>query len=224
MSAVPSNYLCKILLVLADRSEAQSLLQDFAFAKLTENFYRCPDMHMSILIDMIILDQWGKDGVIRALTNTVLKNYDSCVNVGFAGACSPRFPLQTCYTIDRVSQLSKDLPNQLDTTPELTVIALPSLPKATLVSAHAPYTYGFHDTFQLVDMEGYAIAELCKNVNLRCMMLKITSDYTTEDGRDYIKQHKHVLSEKLSCAFASTIYDIIECSTLQQVYRSSPIN
>ncbi|EPJ30998.1 hypothetical protein CP061683_0615 [Chlamydia psittaci 06-1683] len=44
--------------------------------------------------------------------------------------------------------------------------------------------------------------------------MKITSDYTTEDGRDYIKQHKHVLSEKLSCAFASTIYDIIECSIL----------
>ncbi|QXE27205.1 hypothetical protein [Chlamydia buteonis] len=214
MSAAPSNYLCKILLVLADRQEAQSLLQDFAFTKLTNNFYRCPDIHMSILIDMIILDQWGKDGVVQALTNTLLKNYDSCVNIGFAGACSSRFPLQTCYTIDKVSQLSKDIPNQLDTTPELTVTALPSLSKATLVSAHAPYKHGFHDTFQLVDMEGYSIAGLCKNLNLRCMMLKITSDYTTKDGGDYIKQHKRVLSEKLSCAFASTIYDIIEFSTL----------
>ncbi|ASD30539.1 hypothetical protein [Chlamydia abortus] len=214
MSAAPSNYLCKILLVLADKNEAQSLLQDFAFTKLTNHFYRCPDRHMSILIDMIILDRWGKDGVVQSLTHTVLQNYDSCVNVGFAGACSSKFPLQTRYTIDKVSQLSKDIPNQLDTTPELTVTALPSLTKATLVSAHAPYTYGFHDTFQLVDMEGYFIAELCKNLHLRCMMLKITSDYTTKEGRDYIQQHKHVLSKKLSCAFASAIYDIIELSTL----------
>ncbi|MEF9497263.1 hypothetical protein [Chlamydia sp. 04-14] len=217
MSAVLSNYFCKILLILADMNEAKSLIEDFDFTRVNKNFYECRDTHMSIAMDMILLEQWGENGVIKALRNTKLENYDSCVNLGFAGSCSPDLPLQTFYTIDKVSQLSKTSPEQLDSAIALEIIAIPNLPRANLVSAHAPYKYGFHKTFQLVDMEGYAIARLCKNHNLRCMMIKITSDYATQEGGEYLKKHRNVLAEKLSYAFTSSIYDIVETSIPSQI-------
>ncbi|SYX08865.1 nucleosidase,Phosphorylase superfamily [Chlamydia poikilotherma] len=217
MSAALSNYLCKILLILADMNEAKSLIEDFAFIRTDKNFYQCRDSHMSIAMDMILLEQWGKDGVIKALKDIKLENYDSCVNLGFAGSCSPDLPLQNFYTINSVSQLSKTTPEQLDSAIELEIIAIPNLPKATLVSAHTPYKHGFHETFQLVDMEGYAIARLCKNHNLRCMMIKIISDYATQEGGEYLKKHRDVLAEKLSYAFTSSIYAIVEASIPSQI-------
>ncbi|MEF9519873.1 hypothetical protein SBV45_04840 [Chlamydia crocodili] len=217
MSAALSNYLCKILLILADMDEAKSLIEDFAFNRADKNFYQCRDSHMSIAMDMILLEQWGEDGVIQALRDIKLENYDSCVNLGFAGSCSPDLPLQTFYTIDKVSKLSKTTPEQLDSAIELEIVAIPNLPKANLVSAHAPYKYGFHETFQLVDMEGYAIARLCKNHNLPCMMMKITSDYATREGEEYLKKHRSILAEKLSYAFTSSIYDIVETSIPSQI-------
>ncbi|WP_375793284.1 hypothetical protein O1W69_04055 [Chlamydia sp. 12-01] len=217
MLAALSNYFCKILLVLADMNEAKSLIADFAFTQADKNFYQCRDSHMSIAMDMILLEQWGEDGVIKALRNIQLEHYDSCVNLGFAGSCSPDLPLQTFYTIDKVSQLSKTTPEQLDSTIELAITAIPNLPRANLVSAHAPYKYGFHETYQLVDMEGYTVARLCKNHNLRCMMIKITSDYATQEGGEYIKQHRNVLAEKLSYAFTSSIYDIVDTSIPSQI-------
>ncbi|QVE48926.1 hypothetical protein SBV42_04020 [Chlamydia crocodili] len=217
MSAALSNYLCKILLILADINEAKSLIEDFAFKRTDKNFYQCRDSHMSIAMDMILLEQWGEEGVIKALRDIELENYDSCVNLGFAGSCCPDLPLQTFYTIDKVSQLSKTNPKQLDSAVELAVIAIPNLPRASLVSAHAPYKYGFHETFRLVDMEGYTIARLCKNHNLHCMMMKITSDYTIQEGGEYLKKHKNILAEKLSYAFSSSIYDIVETSIPSQI-------
>lgn len=215
-----SNYLCKLLLVLADINEAKSLIQDFTFSQTANNFYQCRDSHMSIAMDMIILDQWGENGVLQALENIKLENYDSCVNIGFAGTCSPHLPLQTCYTIDKVSLFREDSPtlcNLTEETSELTITTIPNLLQANLVSVRAPYRQGFHDTLQLVDMEGYSIAKLCKHHNLRCMMIKIASDYTTKEGGDYLNQHKSVLAKKLSSAFSSSFYNIIESSIPSQI-------
>lgn len=217
MSAALSNYLCRVLLILADMNEAKSLIQDFSFTRYDKNFYQCRDAHMSLAIDMILLEQWGEAGVIKALSNTKLEDYDSCVNLGFAGSCSPDLPLQSFYTVDKVAQLSKTHPKQLDSAIALEITTLPNLPKASLVSAHAPYRYGFHETFQLVDMEGHTIARLCKNHHLHCMMIKITSDYATQEGGVYLKKHKNVLAEKLSYAFSSSIYDIVATSTPSQI-------
>ncbi|WP_348663935.1 hypothetical protein [Chlamydia vaughanii] len=218
MSAALSSYQCRLLLIFADIEEAKSLIRDFAFIQKGTNLFQCRDSHTSIAMDMIILNQWGESGVLEAFqTIEEIETYHACVNIGFAGACSKDLLLHNCYTIEHISELSKDSPFNVSDNPELSITPIPSFPTAKLVSAHAPYKHGTHETFQLIDMEGYTIARLCSDYHLRCIMLKIASDFTTTNGGDYLNLHKNTLAEELSSAFASCLHEIVELAVAATV-------
>ncbi|AHK63060.1 hypothetical protein BOKEGFJH_00186 [Chlamydia avium] len=192
----PSNYI-RLLFIFADMCEAEAIINKYPFQKQKNNFYTCWDANHSCLMDILLLQQWGRQGVISSLNTELLSNYHACLNIGFAGTSSFLFPLHSCYSIDRVAELSSENPQTLSHQPELELISLSSLPLAHLVSSPTPYRYGMHDYFQLIDMEGYTISQLCKKQNLPCMMIKIVSDYTTPEGGEYIKNNKHALAETL---------------------------
>lgn len=182
----------RLLIVLADLQEAKALIQEIPFQKCSSHTYRYEDARTRW--DLMILQRWGKEGVLASLSPSMLSHYHGCVNLGFAGACSLRFPRQACYTISEVS---------LPDTPYHPLTTVPSLPTARLVSFHEPYRQGLHDTFELVDMEGYTLATICQEAHRTCWMIKVVSDYTTPNGGEYLHRHKSRLARRLSQTFIS---------------------
>lgn len=185
------------LLLFADRCEADAFFSLFPFTQSSPHLYHCPQ----VPIDLCIFHAWGEQGVISTFAQHPCNQYDLWINIGFAGACSPLLPLQHCYTVSQVYQLTPDIPPKLSQAPSLPLHPLPFLPVHTLVSAHTPYTYGFHPTFTLVDMEGYTVASYAQQWQIPCMMIKITSDYTEPSQRSSFHHIKRALSEHLAQTF-----------------------
>lgn len=217
-----TNY-TRLLFIFADMCEAEAVIQGYPFEKKHLNFYTYRDTNHLCFMDLLILKQWGRDGVISSLTPELLSNYHACVNMGFAGSSSFCFPLHNCYTITRVAELNHENPQDPSPQPELTLLPLPSLSSAHLASSSIPYKYGMLEHLQLIDMEGYTIAQLCKNHNLPCIMIKIVSDYTTPKGSDYLKKNKHALAETLCVTLRECLISIIALVTPSNVKKSLPI-
>lgn len=213
----------RLLFIFADICEAEAVIREYPFEKKHPNFYSYRNANHLCLMDLLILKQWGRDGVISSLTTELLSNYHACINMGFAGSSSFCFPLHSCYTIDRVVELSRENPQALSHQPELTLLPLPSLPLAHLASSPIPYKYGIQEHLQLIDMEGYTIARLCKNQGLPCIMIKIVSDYTIPEGSDYLKNNKHALAETLCATLRELLISIIALVTPSNIKKSPAI-
>lgn len=199
----------RLLFIFADMCEAEAIIQGNPFLQKRPNFYTYEDPSRVCCIDLLILTRWGRDGVAASVHTALLSHYHACVNMGFAGSASQSFPLHSCYTIARVAELSDTDPYTLSSRPELPLYCLPSLPAAYLVSSPRPYKYGMQDSFQLIDMEGYAIADRCASLGLPCIMIKIVSDYTTPEGGDYLKNNKHALAKTLCSTLRESLDAII---------------
>lgn len=52
--------------------------------------------------------------------------------------------------------------------------------------------------YDLVDMEGYAIAYMAQSLGIKCQMWKIVSDFASPGGRELIAKNKSKLSQKLA--------------------------
>jgi hypothetical protein len=185
----------KLLLIFADPVEASETLALFPFSARSEFLYSYSTE--TALLDVIILKQWGHKGVLQALTPTPI-GYDLWLNLGFAGAGNPCIPLLRTYTITSVRKCS----DQMSLGEELLVIPVPKLPLAQLTSVTSPYREGFNPHLQLVDMEGFSIAQQAALVSCPCSMIKISSDYTTQQGRSFLQSNKARLSKKLADAFS----------------------
>lgn len=189
----------KILLLFADLCEAKALLEKIPFQQTAEHVYHTNNQQLHL--DLCILPTWGPAGVYQALRKYTLSTYDLWINLGFAGSCQPSLPLMQIFSIDQVHQLDAFIPTQRSKAPSLRVLPTPNLPLQILVSAHQPYTHGFHDTFSLVDMEGYTIATYAKHYGIPCMMIKIVSDYTEPSLRKNFHAMKDILSHQISQQF-----------------------
>lgn len=188
-----------ILLLFADFCEAEALLQELAFQKLSRNFYRVT--YQQTQLDLCIFPMWGSQGVKQAFHQHPLTHYDLWINVGFAGACQKKISLMECFSIYQVAQLDINIPPQRSKAPLIDLLPIPALPLQTLVTTHKPYVYGFHKEFSLVDMEGYTIAQYAKKLGIPCMMMKLVSDYTEPKLRTNFHLIKRVLSKKIANHF-----------------------
>ncbi|WP_201456820.1 hypothetical protein [Chlamydia sp. 17-3921] len=201
----------KLFCFIADFCEAKALLQNFYFKKQEgNNLYQYESKQF--LLDVCILNSWGEAAVMCALQNypQALTSYDLWLNIGFAGACNPSIPLQKCFLIKSLRKSSSTDPKCLTQDPALILNTIgTTLPSNTLVTAEAPYTLGFHNTFQLIDMEGYMIASLAKQYQQPLSMLKIISDYTIPRRDDFIKKQSPQLATKLAETFMTHLFEIV---------------
>lgn len=181
----------KLLLIFADPAEAARTLSLFPFSLNKENFYTYHTEN--VLLDVMVLKTWGYRGVVQALSPPP-SGYDLWINAGFSGAGNPNIPLLKTYTITSV----KELTPTTSVEEELEVTPIPRLPLAQLTSVRSPYRDGFHEYLQLVDMEGFFIAKQASLVACPCSMIKVSSDYTTREGQDFLKNNKVKLSQKLA--------------------------
>lgn len=189
----------KILLLFADFCEAEVLLQKLAFQQFSQHLYSVS--YKQIQLDLCILPAWGMQGVNQIFRLYRLTHYHLWINLGFAGACQRSISLMKSYSIHQVCQLDTNVPTQLTAAPTLDLLPIPDLPVQTLVSAHKPYVYGFHNHFSLVDMEGYTIAQYAKAHHIPCMMMKLTSDYTEPKLRTHFHLMKYRLSQEIANSF-----------------------
>ncbi len=99
------------------------------------------------------------------------------INVGIAGALSNKFKIGDWIEISKVNNLNCNIVNKLKT--------------ATLVTVNQPIvneTEAKKLDADLVDMEGYVVANFAKKNNLKCYILKMVSDFANENSStDYKK-------------------------------------
>ncbi|MBQ8498336.1 hypothetical protein [Chlamydia sp.] len=183
----------KILLIFADPIEASETLALFPFSAC-DNFYTYCTEHLHL--DVLVLEKWGYEGVLQALTPPP-SGYNLWINLGFAGATNPNIPLLTTYTITNVKELTK----KTFVAREFMVTPISGLPQAQLTTVKSPYREGFHNNLQLVDMEGFFVAQQAFLSASPCSMIKVTSDYTTQKGNVFLNKNKIRLSQKLAQAF-----------------------
>lgn len=172
------------LFIFADYCEAKALINT-GFSRRSYNFFS------SKQADLVILDCWGSQGVLTTLTK-VFSSYSLWINAGFAGAASYTLHLGQCYSVHTVYPYHRRSLYQLQ--------PYAFLPAKELTSFDIPYTDGIHNIFELIDMEGFAIAKLAESYHIPCTMIKIVSDYTEPSGREYLLRYKDKLSHTLASA------------------------
>ncbi|SPN73546.1 nucleosidase,Phosphorylase superfamily [Chlamydia serpentis] len=211
------NTLKKIFCIVADYREISPLLQTLSFKQINHNLYSHigPNYHL----DLYIVHVWGSMAMLEALQNYPRSStdYDLWINLGFAGACSPKIPLGKCYNINQIGKLSNDSPPRLTEDLHYVLESLPdSLPQNSLVTSPTTYHYGFHETFKLVDMEGYAIASEAAYYEIPCAFLKIVSDYTIP-GDNPLDKRAQKLSENLTQILLKALPELIKTATPPKV-------
>ncbi len=146
---------------------------------------------------------------LHAASATLAKHaheYDEIWNFGFAGALNDQHELGTLIPIRTIRKYVPVELHKLDsgsrkclenTLPEITIAA----EGASLISSDFPLHNNERKQqipFDLIDMEGYAIAYTANHLGKKCSMWKIVSDFASEGGRELIRQNKQCLAEKIA--------------------------
>lgn len=160
----------------------------------------------------IVLTSIGIHSAITTLAKYI-HQIDEVWNIGFAGTLKEDTPLGTLVEIDQVGKYTP-LPVNLDARSiEIVENAIPPLflPNrnskikngARLISSDFP----IHDqqlrqtlshSWDLVDMEGYGIANLSLGLNKPCRLWKIVSDFASRGGRELIRKNRTYYSEMIA--------------------------
>jgi len=129
----------------------------------------------------------GPNKVRSALTSSVLKGYDEIWNIGFAGALHKNLPFGSIHEISFIGRHESDRSFQIQAEGK------------KLITFDQP----LHDpilrdqlslTWDLVDMEGHAIAEIAKAENIPCRFIKIVSDNADDNTSTSIRENAPKLS------------------------------
>lgn len=168
----------------------------FFFKKLDivqrEGVYRYRHSFCDILITGI-----GFYFVLQRLL-PILNDYTQVYSLGIAGALDHRLPLFTPYSIASC-HLEAFTKNRDTHSINLFYSNYPSIPINThgkkLVSTLIPIhdksiqEKWFKQGYDLVDMEGYFLAQLCHVVNKKCMLYRVVSDFCLERGEKMIQKN-----------------------------------
>ncbi|MCH9609906.1 MAG: hypothetical protein S4CHLAM45_13680 [Chlamydiales bacterium] len=134
---------------------------------------------------------------------------DEVINIGLAGTLKNGREIGTLLPIHKVGKyipLSEEERNPtLNECLEKTVptIILKEGEGDHLVSSDFPIHLEKHRQrlsphYDLVDMEGYSIAHLAKQLGKKCSIWKIVSDFASPGGRELIRKHKSQLSKQIA--------------------------
>ena len=120
-------------------------------------------------------------------------------NLGLAGTLSHNLDIGTLLPISRLGKYIP-IPNQHATAPADLKLGDSGI---ALVSSDFPIHEHVHRehlsaNYDMVDMEGYAIAYMANALGIKCRMWKIVSDFASPGGRELISKNKHQLSKKIA--------------------------
>jgi adenosylhomocysteine nucleosidase len=129
-------------------------------------------------------------------------------NLGLAGSLRDTFSIGDIQEVNTVGKYVPVSDGSLDCVSEdclSTVLPAFKLQASgmKLISSDFPIHDEQHNLhlktkWDLVDMEGYGIAYAAAALGKKCRMWKIISDFASPGGRDFIKQNKSRLSEKMA--------------------------
>lgn len=131
-------------------------------------------------------------------------------NVGFAGVLHDHLPIMELVRISRVDKYWPHSDIDIDSKKLVhhTLCPVKLFDEGySLISSDTPiHEIAVRDKlsqvgYDLVDMEGYAIAHLAKHLKIPCYMYKIVSDYARAGGVSLIRKYANELSEKISQLF-----------------------
>ena len=115
-----------------------------------------------------------------------LSSFTHIWNLGLAGALNPSYTIGQKIEIQSIAKENHPL-IQINKTGARLLTSDTPLHNANLKKALSPH-------YDLVDMEGYAIAKAAQKANIPCRMTKIISDFAEEGGSALIKQQLPALS------------------------------
>ena len=141
----------------------------------------------------ILITGMGLEQTERAVTKHI-EHASALINFGIAGALRQELAVGSIHNVRHVaSEDFEKIGIQKDGLRLLSVIA-------PLFDPKARYLNSYH--FDLVDMEGYAIAKVAQMHGKPCFLYKIISDHCTSDGSCLIKERLPMLSQRLAQALA----------------------
>jgi adenosylhomocysteine nucleosidase len=130
---------------------------------------------------VLIISGIGKANAAMACIYLSMKFHPSCIyNLGAAGATDISFPLGSIYHINKV--IEPDRPDLETGIPhEYIPDVVKGYPTAILATQDKPIRepverQRISSEAELVDMEGAAVAQACRLLQIRCMLFKFVSD------------------------------------------------
>ncbi|MCE5295249.1 MAG: hypothetical protein LLF94_11655 [Chlamydiales bacterium] len=139
---------------------------------------------------------------IQAIHNTY--NIKEVINIGFAGSLNPKLELGSIWPISSCSKHlwhpKGHIAAQNCLANEITTLALQT-DGVSLSTVDFPlYETPAHliDVCDLIDMEGYAIAQAALSLGLPCTLYKLVSDYCTSTSLSEIKNNMRKYSQIVS--------------------------
>jgi nucleoside phosphorylase len=180
----------KHLIIFATEQEAQDTLK-IADAKKTQNvkLYDFAKGH-------ILICGMGPKATEESIKNHI-QHYDLIVNFGIVGALREDI---SSHEIHMVSTVSNDTFHKIKLQNEGLRLLTVTEPLHDKEKRDA-----FSSDFDLVDMEGYVIAQYAAQHKKPCKMYKIISDFCKAGGPEEIKAKLPALSQKLSDHFSHII-------------------
>jgi adenosylhomocysteine nucleosidase len=149
----------------------------------------------------------------RQVLESFFKLYhcDYILNIGFAGAISDTYRKGDIVSVSQViNEESKNLPITIRNIDFISLksVRLITVNKAVLNSERRSYLQQKYET-DIVDMEGYAFAELCRENNTPFSSIKIISDLADKQAvKDFLKNYK-MLAGKMIPVVKKTIENLL---------------
>ncbi|WP_213318467.1 hypothetical protein [Chlamydiifrater volucris] len=216
------------LVIVADIREIQAFLEAEEAIPIHDNVYRIS--FDSFSVDILIAG-WGMDVAVSTVKQWLKRSdifYDFWINIGIAGVSSQQKALSETYSIATVKKIidrssfpssyaEKNLLPSIDQstknlwiidplTPQISPRHLSIFPSASLYTASKPVNDGLNDSFELIDMEGYGLAALAKDIGVSITLIKITSDYANAAASLFIYIHLPELSEKIKKSLHQALF------------------
>lgn len=123
------------------------------------------------------------------------------INIGFAGSLKDHHRFGEIYAIDTLGKLHH---------PELKVAASSPFPKAALFTSDYPIhsqttRKSLGKNYDLVDMEGWALAWTCQEFGIPCRFFKIVSDFCSKTTPQEIRAKSKELSRIIDATFFTVL-------------------
>ena len=163
----------------------------------------------------IFVSGMGPDAARRTTEEAIRQGAERVLNAGVCAALSPEIPRGSVFRIERVA--NEDDERAID----LPVEPGNPLPLARLASVERPLfeparRERLAQRADLVEMEGFAIADVCRRNDVPCILVKGVTDFADESGRNDIRTHLSTVSE----AVARALLDLLPSDSIAKRLRS----
>jgi len=130
------------------------------------------------------------------------------INAGVAGALNESYSIGDCFTVVNVINAEeKSCAINIESWPLLEESRLASISEG-LFDDSKRRELSF--SVQLVDMEGFAVAAVCKEKNAGCYIIKGVTDHASDGEKKLLKKNLPIVSEKLASIIYERLGELIE--------------